>query len=43
MLINILKAYKVTKIERRLTDPELAHLVGNKSLVKAAYKNLQLS
>ena len=30
MLINILKAYEVTEIERRLTDLELAHLEGNK-------------
>lgn len=26
MLINILKAYEVTEIEKRLTDLELAHL-----------------
>jgi len=30
MLINILKAYEVTEIEKRLTDLELAHLEGNK-------------
>jgi hypothetical protein len=30
MLINILKAYEVTEIERRLTDLELAHLEGAK-------------
>ena len=30
MLINILKAYELTEIERRLTDLELAHLEGNK-------------
>jgi hypothetical protein len=30
MLINILKAYEVTEIERRLTDLELVHLEGNK-------------
>jgi predicted nucleic acid-binding protein len=29
MLINILKAYEVTEIERRLTDLELAHLESN--------------
>jgi predicted nucleic acid-binding protein len=30
MLINILKAYEVTEIEKRLTDLELAHLEANK-------------
>ena len=30
MLINILKAYEVTEIEKRLTDLELANLEGNK-------------
>jgi hypothetical protein len=30
MLINILKAYEVTEIEKRLTDLELAHLKSNK-------------
>ena len=30
MLTNILKAYEVTEIEKRLTDLELAHLEGNK-------------
>jgi predicted nucleic acid-binding protein len=30
MLINILKAYEVTEIEKRLTDLELANLKGNK-------------
>jgi len=30
MLINILKAYEVTEIEKRLSDLELAHLEGNK-------------
>ena len=30
MLINILKAYEVTEIEKRLVDLELAHLEGNK-------------
>jgi predicted nucleic acid-binding protein len=30
MLINILKAYEVTEIEKRLTDLELAHLKGTK-------------
>jgi predicted nucleic acid-binding protein len=30
MLINILKAYEVTEIEKRLRDLELAHLDGNK-------------
>ena len=30
MLINILKAYEVTEIEKRLTGLELAHLEGNK-------------
>jgi hypothetical protein len=30
MLINILKAYEVTEIERRLTDLELAHLKDSK-------------
>jgi hypothetical protein len=30
MLINILKAYEVTEIEKRLTDLELDHLEGNK-------------
>ena len=30
MLINILKAYEVTEIEKRLTDLELAHLGENK-------------
>jgi predicted nucleic acid-binding protein len=30
MLINILKAYEVTEIEKRLTDLELAHLEGRK-------------
>ena len=30
MLINILKAYEVTEIEKRLTDLELAHIEGNK-------------
>jgi hypothetical protein len=30
MLINILKAYEVTEIEKRLSDLELAHLEGKK-------------
>ena len=30
MLINILKAYEVTEIEKRLTDLELAHLKSGK-------------
>ena len=30
MLINILKAYEITEIEKRLTDLELAHLEVNK-------------
>ena len=30
MLINILKAYEVTEIEKRLTDLELANLEGRK-------------
>jgi predicted nucleic acid-binding protein len=30
MLINILKAYEVTEIEKRLTDLELAHLESSK-------------
>jgi hypothetical protein len=30
MLINILKAYEVTEIEKRVTDLELAHLEGDK-------------
>jgi predicted nucleic acid-binding protein len=30
MLINILKAYEVTEIEKRLTDLELANLEVNK-------------
>ena len=30
MLINILKAYEVTEIEKRLTDLELAHLESAK-------------
>lgn len=30
MLINILKAYEVTEIEKRLTDLELANLEGSK-------------
>ena len=30
MLINILKSYEVTEIEKRLTDLELAHLEGSK-------------
>ena len=30
MLINILKAYEVTEIEKRLTDLELAHLEDGK-------------
>ncbi len=30
MLINILKAYEVTEIEKRLADLELAHLKGDK-------------
>ena len=30
MLINILKAYEATEIEKRLTDLELAHLEANK-------------
>ena len=30
LLINILKAYEVTEIERRLTDLELAHLKDSK-------------
>ena len=30
MLINILKVYDVTEIEKRLTDLELAHLEGSK-------------
>ena len=30
MLINILKAYEVTEVEKRLADLELAHLEGSK-------------
>jgi hypothetical protein len=30
MLINILKAYEITELEKRLTDLELAHLDGNR-------------
>ena len=30
ILINILKAYEVTEIEKRLLDLEKAHLKGNK-------------
>jgi len=30
ILINILKAYEVTEIEKRLTDLELDHLQGGK-------------
>jgi predicted nucleic acid-binding protein len=30
MLINILKAYEITEIEKRLTDLELADLEGSK-------------
>jgi predicted nucleic acid-binding protein len=30
MLINILKAYEVTEIEKRLADLELGHLKGDK-------------
>ncbi len=30
MLINILKAYEMTEIEKRLTDLELANLESNK-------------
>ena len=30
MLINILKAYEVTEIEKRLVDLEKAHLKGDK-------------
>ena len=30
MLINILKAYEVTEIEKRLADLELVHLKGDK-------------
>ena len=30
MLLNILRAYEVTEIERRLTDLELAHSEGSK-------------
>ena len=30
MLINILKSYEVTEIEKRLTDLELVHLEGSK-------------
>jgi len=30
MLVNILKAYEVTEIEKRLTDLELAHLECSK-------------
>jgi predicted nucleic acid-binding protein len=30
MLINILKAYEVTEIEKRLTDLEIANLRGDK-------------
>jgi hypothetical protein len=30
MLINILKAYEATDIEKRLTDLELGHLIGGK-------------
>ena len=30
MMINILKAYEVTEIEKRLTDLELAHLDSKK-------------
>jgi len=30
MLINILKAYEITELEKRLKDLELAHLDGNR-------------
>jgi hypothetical protein len=30
MLVNILKAYEVTEIEKRLADLELAYLEGGK-------------
>jgi hypothetical protein len=30
MLINILKAYEASEVEKRLTDLELAYLKGNK-------------
>ena len=30
MLINILKAYEVTEIEKRLVDLEKAHIKGDK-------------
>jgi len=30
MLVNILKAYEVTEIEKRLADLEKAHLKGDK-------------
>ena len=30
MLVNILKAYEVTEIEKRLTDLEVVHLEGSK-------------
>ncbi len=40
MLINILKAYEVAEIEKRLTDLELANLQSDTKLrLKAAYKN----
>jgi len=30
MLINILKAYEITELEKRLKDLELAHMDGNR-------------
>ena len=39
MLINILKAYEVTEIEKRLIDLELTHLEGRKWRLKVAYKS----
>ena len=43
MLINILKAYEVTEIEKRLTDLEKTHLKGDKWPRFPALKNLKKS
>ena len=39
ILTNILKAYEVTEIEKRLVDLEKAHLKGDKWLPSPALKN----
>lgn len=43
MLISILKAYEVTKIEKRLIDLELVDLEDRKWRLNLAYKNYQQS